>query len=49
MAGELITLRSTESSFTYATRKNKKKNPDRLERKKFDPIVRKHVIFKEKK
>lgn len=49
MAGEVITMKSTESADIYMTRKNKKKCPDRLERKKFDPILRKHVIYKEKK
>ena len=49
MPSEIITMKSTESSYFYMTRKNKKKNPDRLERKKYDPTLRKHVIFKEKK
>jgi large subunit ribosomal protein L33 len=49
MAGEIVTMKSTESSHFYMTRKNKKKNPERLERKKFDPTLRKHVVYKEKK
>ncbi|MFZ5802636.1 MAG: 50S ribosomal protein L33 [Candidatus Omnitrophota bacterium] len=49
MPGEIVTMKSTESSYAYMTRKNKKKNPDRLERKKYDPILRKVVTFREKK
>lgn len=45
----IITLKSTESDYTYSTRKNKTNTPDRLERKKYDPVVRRHVLFKEKK
>ncbi|OGT78293.1 MAG: 50S ribosomal protein L33, partial [Gammaproteobacteria bacterium RIFCSPLOWO2_02_FULL_52_10] len=31
------------------TTKNKRTMPDKLELKKFDPVVRKHVIYKEAK
>jgi len=44
-----VQLRSTESHFAYFTSKNKRKHPERMELKKYDPVVRKHVIFKEKK
>jgi large subunit ribosomal protein L33 len=33
----------------YTTRKNKKKNPDRLERKKYCSFDRKHTVHKEVK
>ncbi len=33
----------------YTTDKNKRNIPDKLEMKKFDPIVRQHVIYKEAK
>lgn len=33
----------------YTTTKNKRNTPDKLEFKKFDPVVRKHVIYKEAK
>ncbi|OGW79905.1 MAG: 50S ribosomal protein L33 [Omnitrophica bacterium GWA2_52_8] len=49
MPSEIITLKSTESDHFYMTRKNKKKNPDRIEIKKYDPVARKHVVYKEKK
>lgn len=33
----------------YTTTKNKRTMPKKLEMKKFDPVVRKHVIYKEAK
>ncbi|HBC57266.1 MAG TPA: 50S ribosomal protein L33 [Gammaproteobacteria bacterium] len=33
----------------YTTNKNKRSTPDKLEFKKYDPVVRKHVIYKEEK
>jgi large subunit ribosomal protein L33 len=33
----------------YTTMKNKKNTPDKLEFKKFDPVARKHVLYKETK
>ncbi|MDW8480101.1 MAG: 50S ribosomal protein L33 [Xanthomonadales bacterium] len=33
----------------YTTDKNKKNTPNKLEFRKFDPVVRKHVIYKEAK
>ncbi len=33
----------------YTTTKNKKTTPGKLEMKKFDPVVRKHVVYKEAK
>ena len=33
----------------YTTSKNKKNTPDKLEMKKYDPVVRKHVMYKEAK
>ncbi len=33
----------------YTTDKNKRTTPDKLEMKKFDPVARKHVIYKEGK
>ena len=33
----------------YTTSKNKKLMPEKLEIKKFDPVVRKHVAYKETK
>jgi len=33
----------------YTTDKNKKNTPEKMEMKKYDPVVRKHVIYKEGK
>jgi len=33
----------------YTTDKNKRSTPDKLEMKKYDPVVRKHVMYKEGK
>ena len=33
----------------YTTTKNKRTTPDKLEMKKFDPVARKHVLYKETK
>ena len=44
---QIIKLRSTESSYTYTTVKNRRNDPARLEQRKYDPIVRKHVLFRE--
>ena len=33
----------------YTTDKNKKNTPAKMEIKKYDPVVRKHVMYKESK
>jgi large subunit ribosomal protein L33 len=33
----------------YTTMKNKKTTPEKIEMKKFDPVARKHVLYKETK
>lgn len=33
----------------YTTTKNKRTMPEKLELKKYDPVVRQHVIYKEAK
>ena len=45
-------IRLTSSAGTghfYTTTKNKLTTPDKMEIKKYDPVVRKHVIYKEGK
>ena len=37
------------TGYTYVTRKNRRNNPDRLVLKKYDPVVRKHVEFREER
>jgi large subunit ribosomal protein L33 len=45
-----IKLNSTAGTgFFYTTRKNVSKTPEKLQFVKFDPIVRRHVLFKEGK
>ena len=47
---EKVKLLSTaDTGFYYTTTKNRKTTPDKLEFKKYDPVVRKHVVFKEAK
>ena len=33
----------------YVTTKNKRLHPDKMEMRKFDPVARKHVAYKEAK
>ena len=42
-----VKLKSTESHHHYYTYKNKRTNPDRMELRKYDPSLRKHVMYKE--
>jgi large subunit ribosomal protein L33 len=40
---------SAGTGFYYTTTKNKRTKPDKMELRKYDPKVRKHVVFKEAK
>ena len=40
---------SAETGFYYVTKKNPRTKTNKLELKKFDPVARKHVIFREAK
>jgi len=47
---ENIRLVSTAGTgFTYYTTKNKRTQTNKLELKKYDPVKREHVVFKEAK
>ena len=47
---EKIRMNSTAGTgHFYNTDKNKRTTPDKLEMKKYDPVARKHVIYKEGK
>lgn len=48
-AREFIKLKSLESPEVYWTQKNKKNSTERLELKKYDKRLKKHVVFKEAK
>ncbi|GAA1285568.1 MULTISPECIES: 50S ribosomal protein L33 [Planotetraspora] len=44
----VIKLRSTAGTgYTYVTRKNRRNDPDRMTLRKYDPIARQHVLFRE--
>lgn len=46
----LIKLVSTaETGYYYVTKKNPRTSTEKLTLKKYDPVVRKHVMFKEAK
>ena len=45
----LVKMRSSESGHMYMTSKNRRNDPSRLELKKYDPFVRKHVVYREAK
>ena len=40
---------SAGTGYRYTITKSKRLHPERVEYKKYDPIVRKHVMFKETK
>lgn len=40
---------SADTGHYYTTTKNKRTTPDKLEMKKYDPVVRKHVVYREAK
>ena len=40
---------SAKTGHYYTTDKNKRNSPDKLEFMKYDPVVRKHVKYKEAK
>ena len=40
---------SADTGFFYVTKKNARTKTDKLVLKKYDPVARKHVLFKEAK
>lgn len=40
---------SADTGFYYVTKKNPRNQTEKMEFKKYDPVVRKHVVFKEGK
>ena len=49
MREKIKLVSSAKTGHYYTTTKNKKTSPDKMEIKKFDPVVRKHAIYKESK
>lgn len=49
MRDKVKLVSSAGTGHFYTTTKNKRTMTDKMEMKKFDPVVRKHVIYKEGK
>ncbi|MFK5971173.1 MAG: 50S ribosomal protein L33 [Candidatus Marithrix sp.] len=49
MRDKIKLVSSANTGHYYTTTKNKRTTPDKLVMKKFDPVVRKHVEYKEVK
>lgn len=45
----IVKLKSTQSVYCYSTTKNKRSTPGKLALRKYDPVVRRHVLFHETK
>lgn len=49
MRDKIKLVSSADTGHFYTTTKNKRTKPDKLEFKKYDPVVRKHVVYREAK
>jgi len=49
MRDKIKLVSSAGTGHFYTTTKNKKNMPEKMEIKKFDPVARKHVAYKETK
>ena len=49
MREKIKLVSSAGTGHFYTTTKNKRNTPEKIEIKKYDPVVRKHVIFKEER
>jgi large subunit ribosomal protein L33 len=49
MRDKIKLISSAGTGHFYTTTKNKKTKPEKMEIKKYDPVVRKHVSYKEGK
>jgi large subunit ribosomal protein L33 len=49
MRDKIKLVSSEGTGHFYTTTKNKRTMPEKMEMKKFDPVVRKHVMYKEAK
>ncbi|MBN2006742.1 MAG: 50S ribosomal protein L33 [Anaerolineae bacterium] len=45
----LIKMKSSESGHMYYTEKNRRNDSQRLELRRYDPVVRRHVVYRETK
>lgn len=46
-ARAFVRMQSTESNYCYFTQRNRNNTKERIQLRKYDPILRKHVLFKE--
>ena len=49
MRDKIKLVSPADTGHYYTTTKNKRLSPDKLELRKYDPVVRKHVIYREEK
>ncbi|MEJ2394584.1 MAG: 50S ribosomal protein L33 [Candidatus Thiodiazotropha sp.] len=49
MRDKIKLVSSAGTGHFYTTTKNKRNQPGKMEMKKFDPTIRKHVMYKEAK
>ncbi|MEO5573106.1 MAG: 50S ribosomal protein L33 [Gammaproteobacteria bacterium] len=49
MRDKIKLVSSANTGHYYTTTKNKRTMPEKMEIKKFDPVVRQHVLYKEAK
>ena len=49
MRDKIKLVSSAGTGHYYTTMKSKRNTPDKIQIKKYDPVVRKHVIYKESK
>ncbi len=49
MRAKIKLVSTADTGHFYTTTKNKRTMPEKMEIKKFDPIARKHVLYKEAK
>lgn len=49
MRDKIKLVSTADTGHYYTTTKNKRTTTEKLEIKKYDPVVRKHVIYKEAK
>jgi large subunit ribosomal protein L33 len=43
----IVKMRSTESTYVYHTEKNRRNDAGRIELRKYDPLLRRHTLFRE--
>ena len=49
MREKIKLVSSAGTGHYYTTTKNKRLHPEKMQTKKYDPVVRKHVMYKEAK